>query len=362
MKPGYSNIRLNGRFYDSDTLLSIIADTCRINKMTAYPKEIFQFIKEWFDDKDTVDVHTSGSTGEPKTIYLKKAHMIGSAKLTQQFFGLDKETTALLCLPIRYIAGKMMIVRAFVSGYNLLTSTPGPNPFESIKNPVDFTALTPHQLCHAIEDIRRLKIKKIIVGGGEISPELEKETIGLSTEIYASYGMTETCSHVALRKVNGKDVSGFYRALPGITFETDDRECLVIHAPAISDNNIVTNDVVELIDITRFRWLGRFDNAINTGGIKVFPETVEKKISGIIDKPYFIGKAADKAFTEKLVLYIEGSSVTPAASAAITNTLRGVLKPFEIPKEIVFIENFIFSESGKILRDNTLQTHKTRIS
>ncbi|MBN2610794.1 MAG: AMP-binding protein [Bacteroidales bacterium] len=350
----YSNIRLDNRQYDRDTLLTICTDSPWLNKLPAYRKDIFQFIKEWLDDNETILLQTSGSTGEPKNISLKKKHMIGSAKLTQRFFALDEKTNALLCLPVKYIAGKMMIVRAFVSGYNLLTSTPKPNPFKTIKKPLDFTALTPHQLYHSLEDLKRLKIKNIIVGGGEITPELEKEIFGLPAKIYATYGMTETCSHVALRKVNGHGAADYYSALPGITFKTDSRGCLVVLAPGISDKTIVTNDMVDLINSTRFRWLGRFDNVINTGGIKIFPETVEKKISGIIKESFFIGKSSDIALSEKLVLYIEGSKSLAGKEAAVLDSLRRLLEPYEVPKEVVFIGKFTRSGSGKILRDQTL--------
>lgn len=355
MKKAYTDIRLNGRLCDRETILRLCKDDVWLSSAEPFTVKIFRFIKEWLDDNDSISVSTSGSTGHPKTIKLLKQQMIQSALLTQHFFDLNEKTTALQCLPMNYIAGKMMIVRAFVTGYNLIAALPSAHPFKKIKQTIDFTALTPYQLYHSLEDIKRLNIRQIIVGGGEISNELEKKIRSIRSEIFATYGMTETCSHVALRKANGEDATDVYTALNGISFLQDQRSCLLIHAPMLSAKKIITNDVVELTDDMHFRWLGRYDNVINTGGVKVFPESIEKKIYGLISRPFFIGSLKDSELSEKVVIVVEGNPYSKDHESRLMQQFRKNLTGYENPKEFLYIDKFIHSESGKILRKKTLQ-------
>ena len=351
----YSEIRLNGKPYDKQTLLRLCNDKVWLRSLEPETSQIFRFIEEWLDDDDSISVSTSGSTGHPKMIKLLKQQMIQSALLTQHFFELNEKTTALHCLPMNYIAGKMMIVRAFVTGYNLITAQPSANPFKKTKQTIDFTALTPYQLYHSLEDITRLNIRQIIVGGGVISTELEKKIKPIRSEIFATYGMTETASHVALRKANGKDATDIYTALKGISFLRDQRNCLLVHAPMLSAKKIITNDVVELIDNMHFRWLGRYDNVIITGGIKVFPETIEKKIYGLISMPFFISSVKDSELSEKVVIVIEGKPFGNIHESRLMKAFAKRLARFENIKEFLYIDHFVYSESGKILRKKTLQ-------
>jgi O-succinylbenzoic acid--CoA ligase len=354
MKIAYTDIRLNGKQYDRETLLRLCNDKLRLNSDEPEISQIFLFINEWLDENKTITVSTSGSTGQPKIIKLKKQYLVQSALLTRRFFSLDKTTTALLCLPMDYIAGKMMIVRAFVTGYNLLTVPPSASPFHKIKQGIDFAAVTPYQLYHSVDDINRLTIKQIIVGGGEISTELEEKTRHLSPEIYATYGMTETCSHVALRKVNGKGATDIYTALNDISFRQDERKCLVIYAPMLSAKKIATNDVVELMDNKRFRWLGRYDNVINSGGVKVFPEVVEKKINGLINRLFFISSVKDTELSEKVVIVVEGKPYGNHHESRLLKAFEKRLERYENPKAFVYTDHFVYAKSGKILRKKTL--------
>ena len=355
MKRAYSDIRLNGKIYSNDQITSLYDDTDLLNSYSQETRAIFRFIREWLNVNDFISVSTSGSTGHPKMIKLQKQQMINSALLTQHFFSLNEKFTALLCLPMDYIAGKMMIVRAFVSGYNLITVQPSANPFKEIKQTIDFTALTPYQLYHSLDDVKKLIIRHIIVGGGEISAELEKKIRDVPSEIFATYGMTETCSHVALRRANGKDATDIYAAMKGISFLQDQRNSLVIHAPMLSDEKIVTNDVVALTDDRHFRWLGRYDNVINTGGVKVFPEVMEKKLFGLIDRPFFISSIKDNELSEKVVMVIEGKPLGNNRESALMKAFSQKLKRHEKPRRFLYADHFIYSESGKILRNKTLQ-------
>ncbi len=349
-----THITLNGKTYSGSSLTAVIGSGLKPQTGDEYEHEIYSFLKEWLDDSDHIEMFTSGSTGKPAPVRLKKAHMVNSARLTVTTLNLGNTDTALLCLPVRYIAGKMMIVRAFVAGYNLLTIKPSGNPFQELANEISFTALTPHQLFHSIEKLRHNMVKKTIIGGGEIPVNLENEMKDLPGDVYATYGMTETSSHVALRRVNGKDRSESYHAMKDIRFSTDARECLVIDAPMLSDHKIVTNDVVELIDNSHFRWLGRVDNVINSGGIKIFPEVLEKKVSGFIKVNFFIGALPDKKFREKTVLFLESDPLSPVRKKALSEELEKVLAPYEMPRDIVCLNRFYFTKTGKILRTETL--------
>lgn len=350
MKGNYNKIRINGKSYNREIISELFISQPIPVTMERENRKVFDFVMEWLDENEAITVSTSGSTGKPKKIALLKKNMIQSAILTSQYLGLKKNMTAMLCMPVNYIAGKMMIVRAFVTGYNLITAPPSANPFGQLTRPVNFTALTPYQLFHSFSDIKRLKIDKILVGGGEISADLEKRANDLSTELFATYGMTETYSHVALRKINGPDSTEIYSALDGISFYVDNRDCLVIHAPMLAENDLVTNDMVGLIDKHHFRWLGRYDNVINTGGIKVFPETIERKISGLITVPFFISSVKDEELNQKVVLVIEGKPFEKDYESQLMEQISNRLLRYEVPKSIRYTDKFLYSKSGKILR------------
>jgi len=314
-----------------------------------YPS-IYPFLYEWFDKSEFINVKTSGSTGKPKMIKLKKEFMINSAKATGEFFKLQSGITALLCLSIDFIAGKMMLVRAMVLGWSLDILEPNSNPLEQIKKGYDFTAMVPLQVFNSMDKI--FKIKILIVGGGVVSDELQSKIMDLSTKIYATYGMTETITHIAIKPLN--KASGFsfkndvFQTLPNVYIQKDNRDCLVIDAPKVSERILVTNDIVELVSANTFKWLGRFDNIINSGGVKLVPEQIEKKLSQIIFQPFFVTGIPDKLLGEKLVLVIEGTSFK-----LDKNILKNTLTKFEIPKEIYFVDKFVMTETGKMDRSST---------
>ncbi len=348
-------IKINGNSFDQNQLINVCKDYIALNRKDYY-SEVYSFILKWFDDKDYIYLKTSGTTGSPKTISLKKIHLINSAIATSRYFGLDSSMNLLLCLPVTFIAGIMMIVRAFVNKCNLIIEEPKSNPFIDVNETIHFTAITPFQLFHSIDTIRSKEIRNIIVGGSEISAYLEGKVSELKTNVYATYGMTETCSHVAIRSVNNPSNSDVYLAMDNITFSTDDQKCLIIHAPLISDNPIYTNDCVELIDKKRFRWLGRRDNIINSGGLKISPEWIEKKISTVLKYDYFISSIPDDALGEKVVLVVENSTIINKDEEFLN--LKNILSKYEMPKDIVYVDKIIRSENGKILRKETMKKYR----
>ena len=356
----HKNFKLNGLSFSSvDELLVHTKDL---------PGEINQFLKSWFSVDQKITVQTSGSTGVPKLILLNKDFVVNSAKATGSYFNLKEHTTALLCLPLKYIAGKLMLIRAITLGWELDVIESSSNPLEKVNKPYDFSAMVPLQLENSLFKLHL--IKKLIVGGGLVSKELEYKIQHLSTAIFATYGMTETITHIAVKKLNKhmllkegvknnsfsdkninslKDASinAFYQILPDVTIYKDKRDCLVIDAPKVSDEIIFTNDVVQLISDNEFEWLGRFDNVINSGGIKLYPEKIEEKFSNIIMNRFFVSGIPDEKLGEKLVLIIEGKK------QVIKYKNLGLSK-FETPKKVYFLEQFVETETKKIQRKKTL--------
>ena len=227
--------------------------------------EIADFLDEWSSFGDTVSGQTSGSTGIPQKVELQKKDMIASARLTNDFFGIKASSSMFLCLSPDYIAGKMMLVRAMIAGADLITVKPSSSPLVGIDIPLDFAAMVPMQvqesLSHDFTRERLKNIKSLIIGGAAVSSLLEQRLAKLPIRSYATYGMTETVSHVALRKLDGKTKE--YAAIGDVWFSQDARGCLIINAPHLSHRVFETNDVVQLIDNYHFIWLGRYDNVIN---------------------------------------------------------------------------------------------------
>lgn len=318
-----------------------------------WKKDLGNFILKWVDSSDSILAHTSGSTGVPKEIRLLKKHMRNSALMTGEFFHFEAGQKALLCLSINYIAGKMMVVRAIVHQMSMFAVEPTSTPIDTLSEEVDFAAMVPlqvHETIQSPEGLQKLGlIKQLLIGGSAIDHQLEKELQQLPNQVYASYGMTETISHIALRVVNGSDKSDWFTSLPGINLERDDRDCLVIDAPSISSEKITTNDVVELVGSRQFKVLGRADNIINSGGIKISPEAVEEKITHLIPAAFIIAGVPDEKLGNKLVLITESDQFNDI------NILRDSLDVYELPKQIFHVEALARTESGKIQRNESLK-------
>lgn len=336
-------IRLNGKYY---TKLSEINDFDN--------REVVSFLKEWFNPDEYVIGRTSGSTGNPKETRLLKKDMLKSARITNTFFKIGQKTNMLLCLSPSYIAGKMMIVRALAAQANLWVVPPSSSPLSHFSEEVDFAAMVPMQVDTTLstpETTERLnRIRQVIIGGAAISPLLHKKLQYVSSRCFGTYGMTETVSHVGLRHLNGPQASDLYFALDKVRFATDDRDCLIIHTPHLHTGKFTTNDIVRLIDEQHFEWLGRYDNVINSGGIKLFPETLEQKLAPYITQRFFITSQPDDYLGEKAVLVIEDSPWDEKRCATLKEQIKHVLSPYEVPKNILFQNPFRETYSGKIIR------------
>jgi o-succinylbenzoate---CoA ligase len=343
----HKDFKLNGNFFpNSDELISFSKELSN---------STHQFFIDWFNDADFIKVQTSGSTGKPKKIQLKKEFMLNSALATGAFFDLKESTKALLCLSTDFIAGKMMLVRALVLGWNLDVIEPVSNPLGITEKSYDFSAMVPMQLQNSLSEIHR--VKKLIVGGGIVSLNLISKIQDISTKIFATFGMTETITHIAVKQLNGfknntssEAEKSYFITLPNVSITKDFRNCLVIYAPNVSEEKVITNDVVKIISKNKFKWLGRFDNVINSGGIKLHPEEIEKKLSKIILERFFVAGIPDTNLGEKLVLIIEGKKNTIILSKAKS------LTRFETPKAIYFIDKFIETNTKKIQRSKTLDS------
>ncbi|MCK0156642.1 AMP-binding protein [Cellulophaga sp. F20128] len=342
LHPGF---KLNGRAY---TYQSLIEFAVVLAERENYEKAIGLFLLEWLSKDSTVLVHTSGSTGAPKPIVLKKEHMVNSAMATASFFELKQGDTALLCLPANYIAGKMMLVRALVLGLNLDYVDPSSTPLEKTTCNYNFCAMIPLQVHASLSKLNQ--VKKLIIGGAAVSSDLKSKLLNIGTRVYETYGMTETITHIAVQEINAPMSS--FKALPNITLSVDTRNCLVIYAPKISTQFITTNDVVTLVSETEFKWLGRYDTIINSGGIKLNPEQIEAKLSDFIQDPFFVSSLPDPILENKLILVIEGSKPKEELHSKLKNA--SVFSTYEVPKEIYFLPEFVRTDTGKINRYKTV--------
>lgn len=343
--PTYENVhnqfKLNGFHLNREDLCRVAYSF--IKEGEDFEKPVGDFLLDWFDSKDYIEMQTSGTTGTPKLITVSKQAMVESALATGDFFDLQPGNVALHCLPVKYVAGKMMLVRAMILGLDLEFVAPSSHPLRNNEIDYDFVAMVPLQAQNSISELK--KVKKMIVGGASINKTLEKQLLKLSAQVFETYGMTETITHIAARKLGEKA----FTVLPGVTISYDDRNCLVIHAPRISDDVIVTNDIVELMNENQFVFLGRMDNVINSGGIKLIPEQIEEKLAHKMQQHFFIASKPDSELGEKVVLVIEGEKHDLGVD------LYEELDKYEKPKEVIFIAKFKETDSGKILRKETLQ-------
>ncbi|TVZ51885.1 AMP-binding protein [Dokdonia sp. Hel_I_53] len=350
----HPKFKLNGHSYTIASLKNHAYEF--IKEGEPYEQSVGEFILEWLDDKKYVFAQTSGSTGAPKSIKIFKIHMVHSAKATGAYFGLPEKTKALLCLPVHYIAGKMMLVRAMVLGWHIDMTQPKSNPIDNVYRRYDFCAMTPLQLDNSLSRLHLLK--KLIVGGGAISAPLFHRVQGLKVKVYETYGMTETVTHIAARRVNPKknrEVPLPFKVLPKVTVNADARGCLVIKAPFVSVDPVITNDLVEVLSYKKFNWLGRIDNVINSGGVKLYPEQIEYKLASVISVPYFISSIPDDKLGERIVLFVEQEE-----SFTFDEDLLDKSKflPFELPKLVISLSSFQRTNTGKIQRGQTLKNYQ----
>lgn len=349
MTPTFDKIhlkfRLNSNYYNSEDLKEVAYSL--VKEGEPYEKVMGDFLMDWLDARDYINVKTSGSTGKPKLMRVGKQAMVNSSIATGDFFKMGPGHKALLCLPTHYIAGKMMLVRAMILGLELDFVDPTAQPDFDRSKSYDFCAMVPLQLKNSLDAIGN--IKTLIIGGAAISKPLEDAIQGLKTRIYATYGMTETVSHIAVKAMNGKQKSEYFKVFPKVNISQDNRDCLVIDAPKLSPVKLVTNDVVRLHSASEFELIGRIDNMVNSGGVKLFPEQIEAKLADKIQERFFIASEPDDDLGEKLILILESDKNTLLSSVFET------LDRIEVPKEIYAIPQFEETATGKIQRKNTLK-------
>ena len=306
------------------------------------------FLAEWHNESPTVLVHTSGSTGEPKPMWVEKRRMEASARMTCDFLGLHEGDTALLCMSLDYIAGKMMVVRSLVRGLRLITVEPSGHPLAGVAGQLDFAAMVPMQVWNSLqvaeERERLMTIGNLIIGGGAIDDRLAHELAGFPNRVWSTYGMTETLSHIALRRLSGPGATEWYTPLPGVGLSLTADSCLVIDAPAVHDGRLVTNDIAEMAPDGRFKILGRKDNVICSGGLKIQAEEVERLLRAHLREPFIITKRRDEKFGEVVVL------LTESDVDAARDVCQRVLPKYWQPRAYVHTDRIPLTETGKPAR------------
>tara|TARA_R110002049_G_scaffold227369_1_gene399561 strand:- start:1945 stop:3021 length:1077 start_codon:yes stop_codon:yes gene_type:complete len=357
MIPNYKKVhrrfKLNGHHYSFEDLMEVAYSF--VKEGEPYQQKLGEFLLDWLDKKDYIIVKTSGSTGKPKRLKIKKQAMVNSAIMTGDFFKLEPKDKALNCLPSNFIAGKMMIVRAISLGLELELVAPTAHPLIDYAKTYDFCAFTPMQLKFFLKYTDN--IKTIIVGGAPVPRSLLDDIQSIKSDVYETFGMTETVSHIALKKLNNFDDKTvneplIFKTLPDVKISQDDRDCLIIEAPKLTEEKIVTNDIVKLYSETGFEWLGRYDNVINSGGIKLFPEQIEGKLQNKIKDRFFVASVPDDILGERLILVLESDSNN------LDDSVFSDLDKYETPKEIYAVKKFAKTASGKAHRKNTLKLIK----
>lgn len=312
-----------------------------------------EFLADWHAPSPTLTVHTSGSTGTPKPILVEKRRMRASAERTCRFLGLTADDVALLCMPLDYIAGKMVVVRSLVSGMSLLSVKPSSHPLRGLREQPTFVAMVPLQVWRTLEvpeeRERLMRARHLIIGGGAIDRNLENALRDFPNAVWSTYGMTETLSHIALRRINGPKSNPYYTPMDGVEVAQADDGCLEISAPAICPERLKTNDIVEMAASgTAFRILGRKDNVICSGGIKLQAEQIEERLAGHLPGRFAITKRTDRELGEAVVLVMENVDESTLKKAKAL--CRELLPKYWIPKDYIVTDRLPLTETGKIAR------------
>lgn len=343
----HSAIIINGKAYSEEEVSSLHETFTGIYGKDSFEVSLADFLQEWFNDSPLLKVHTSGSTGTPKELRVEKERMKNSARLTVSFLGLKSGDSALLCMPLPYIAGKMVVVRSIVAGLDLMTVSPCGRPLENLKEIPDFAAMIPMQVYNSLQheqDRAKLEqIKHLIIGGGAIDDKMAEELKSFPNAVWSTYGMTETLSHIALRRLNGDEASSWYTPFDSVNISLSDEDTLVIHAPLVNPEILRTNDIVEISSSGQFRIIGRKDNTINTGGVKVQIEKVESEIKSMIPECNFmITSVKDEKFGEKIVMLLASDT----DKHALDNTFQS-MPAYWRPKQILRCNELPLTGTGK---------------
>jgi o-succinylbenzoate---CoA ligase len=315
-------------------------------------RETERFAAEWEAGQTHFDVFTSGSTGKPKHITLSREQLLASARRTLDFFDLKPGDSALLGLSTQTIGGKMMVVRALVGELKLIIAEPSSNPLEALQKgeKLDFCPMVPLQaqrmLDNSPEDFRQ--IRTILFGGSPLSDQLEQRLQEAHSNSYIGFGMTETVSHIALRQPGNQ----VYTAMRGVHFKQTEQQ-LVITDDELGIHNLLTNDQVELSNERQFKWLGRTDFAINSGGVKIHPEQLERLLGELISGPFFISSEPDDTFGQKCIIIVDNANETPSLET-LQHYCKQHIGAYAAPKKL-YKTGIVFSNGTKINRPETLR-------
>jgi O-succinylbenzoic acid--CoA ligase len=335
-----------------------------------------EFLEEWYGPSTEVQVHTSGSTGTPKKMWVEKEKMMNSARLTCDFLGLQQGDTALLCMSTDFIAGKMMVVRSICRQLRLYSVEPSGHPLKDDPECqcIDFrqteeqgrhsfpqakkalqppfytlVAMVPMQVYNSLQVPKEAEAlratRHLLIGGGAIDEELARQLNDFPHAVWSSYAMTETLSHIALRRINGPEATDWYSPFPSVDLRLNEKGCLVINAPLVHDGELVTHDLAEIRADGCFRILGRLDNVINSGGIKIQIEEVEKRLNPHLRAPFMITSVRDAKFGQAVVLLTEGDDIEEAVAIC-----RQVLPKYWIPKHCLHVDHLPLTPTGKPAR------------
>lgn len=370
-----ATLTIDSRTFNQRELLAGIAGQSALGDNA---RAALDFCQRWLSGQPEFTVHTSGSTGAPKPIALRRSQMEASARATAEALGLQAGMRALVCLPVRYIAGQMMLARGLALGLDMTLVEPGSDPFAGLPDGAlfDFTAVVPLQLQTLLDGPagyrQRLNgMQAILVGGAPVSAALEQQLQTLTAPVYHTYGMTETATHIALRPLNGPQASPWFHPLPGVAIDADERGCLRLKGPMTLDRWLQTNDLVELASANlppstcalppaTFRWLGRWDNVINSGGVKVQVEAVETAAGrawlalALEERRLFVAGLPDERLGEQVTLVIEGEPLPTAQETALAAALAQVLPAYQAPRQVRYVSRFAETANGKIDRRASL--------
>lgn len=329
-----------------------------------FENQLVAFWQQWRSGAEHFIFHTSGSTGTPRPISFTRDQMILSARASARALNLTPQQRALLCLPLDFVAGKMMMVRALVNGLTLVAVEPVAQPLNLLPDELlpHFAAFVPNQIPHLLTEptrSRAAKINTVIIGGAALPQPLQLEVAKFPDGWYATYGMTETLTHIALQRLSGPHREPCFHCLPDVSVHLDERGCLVVSTP-LHKQPVITNDIARVHTPTEFEILGRLDNVINSGGIKIAPEAIEQELAPLMSdrlpgRSYFVGGVKHDTLGQTLVLLIEGEQVADEILNSLEEDLKNRIPGIHRPKKIYFVRSFARTHAQKIQRDETLK-------
>lgn len=345
-------LRVSDRCFDANSLLELL----KLKNQTpeGIYRDLYTFLYAWFSEGETMKVQTSGSTGVPKVMEVSKRAMMNSACRTCRFLELQEGDSLLLSMNLKYIGAQMMVVRALVGGLQVLLQEPCAHPLAAVRERIDFLSMVPMQLASSLQREAEKNVlqtaKVVIVGGGAVDSQLEEQLQALSCQVYSTYGMTETLSHIAMRPLNGPKRSDRYYPLEGVSLSLSARGTLVIEVPDVCAGQLETNDCVSLYPDGSFVIKGRVDNVINSGGVKIQIEEDERQLQGVLSFPFAITSVPDSFYGEKVVLLAERPELSAKETDEYLVLLKQTLPRYHAPRDIVFVSFLPRTENGKIDR------------